>query len=529
MTPVTLVILDGWGVAPLSESNAIERAKTPHFSDFLQRYPSCALEASGEAVGLPYGEMGNSEVGHLTIGLGRIYYQPLPRITHAILTKTFFENDVLTQTLNTVSTQGTRLHIIGLVSNGGVHSTLDHLFALLDMARAKGIHRVFVHAILDGRDAPFNSGMNFIERLEERLTLFAHGTIASVTGRFWAMDRDNHWERTQAAFEAMTHGNATNQYRSARVALQQYYNSALYDEMIPATAILDEDGTPEGIIEANDAIVFFNFRPDRIRQLARALGSHEFSEFDRGTYQPPTIVSFTEYDPSLAALVAFPNEPTDHTLSEVVSTAGFPQLHIAETEKYAHVTYFINGYQEEPFPLEERRMLPSQRVSSYQEIPAMSALEIQKAALEYWGTFGMPPLTIINFANADMLGHTGDFAATRTSIEVLDGILGVLQERALQANGVLVITADHGNAEEMIDHGTQRIKTSHTANPVPFLLIGAQWEGHGSSQALCARRPLGGLSDVAPTILSILGLPIPAEMTGTNLVPLLVSESTPTV
>jgi len=310
MQPVTLVVLDGWGVAPLSESNAIERAKTPHVSDFLQRYPSCALEASGAAVGLPYGEIGNSEVGHLTIGLGRIYYQPLPRITHAIITKTFFENAVLTQTLSRVSQQGTRLHIVGLVSNGGVHSTLDHLFALLEMARLKGIHRVFVHAILDGRDVPFNSGMNFIERVQERLTLFAHGTIASITGRFWAMDRDNNWDRTQAAFEAMTRGNTTNQYRSAHTALQQYYNSALYDEMIPPTAILDEDGSPEAIIEANDAIVFFNFRPDRIRQLARALASNQFTEFDRGSYQAPSSVTFTEYDPSVREHVAFPNEPT---------------------------------------------------------------------------------------------------------------------------------------------------------------------------------------------------------------------------
>ncbi len=517
MRPVVLTILDGWGVAPLSEGNAIERARLPFFEHILQTYPSATLEASGEAVGLPYGEMGNSEVGHLTIGLGRVHYQPFPQITRSIMTKEFFKNPPLRGLFDTLRSTGGKLHVVGIISTGAVHGSLDHLFAVLDLAHSMDLHHVVVHAITDGRDTPYNSGINFVERLEQRLELFAQGSIATLSGRYWAMDRDTHWERTQEAFEAIVRGHSGHQSHSPLRAIQDYYNQGIYDEMIPPTVLTDGAGQPIATMEAGDGIVFTNFRPDRIRQLVAALTLPQFHEFDRQGYTPLQGASLTEYDKTFPASVAFPPDPTDQCLAQVVSSAGFRQLHVAETEKYAHVTYFINGNQEQPFPKEERILAPSPRVESYASAPAMSSSQIVERVLASWATSSMPELTIINFANADMVGHTGDFEATRSGVQVVDQCLERISQVVLANDAVLLITADHGNAEEMIERSTGNKKTYHTSNPVPFYLVGKAWEGQGTELSMNLKPSIGGLADIAPTVLELLGIACPPIMTGHSL------------
>lgn len=517
MKPVVLTILDGWGVAPLSEGNAIERARLPFFEHILQTYPSTTLEASGEAVGLPYGEMGNSEVGHLTIGLGRIHYQPFPQINRSIMTKEFFQNAPLRTVFSQIQSRGGKLHVIGIISTGAVHGSLDHLFAVLDLAHSMGLHQVVVHAITDGRDTPYNSGINFVERLEQRLELFAQGSIATISGRYWAMDRDTHWERTRDAFEAIVRGRSDHQSRSPLRAIQDYYNEGVYDEMIPPTVLTDASGHPVATMEVGDGVVFTNFRPDRIRQLAASLAVTEFHEFDRGTFMPIQCVSLTEYDKTFSVSVAFPPDPTDQCLAEVVSGAGLRQLHAAETEKYAHVTYFINGNQEQPYPGEERILTPSPRVESYASAPEMSASKIVERVLASWASPSMPELTIINFANADMVGHTGDFEATRSAVQVIDQCLQQLSSVVLAHDGTLLITADHGNAEEMIERSTGNRKTYHTNNPVPFYMVAKAWEGRGTELSMSLKPSLGGLADIAPTVLELLGVPCPPVMTGHSL------------
>ena len=521
MMPVTLVILDGWGIAPLSLGNAIERARTPTMDHLLRTYPSCALHASGEAVGLPYGEMGNSEVGHLTIGLGRIHYQPLPRITRSIIQRTFFTNATLLNAMRRVRERKSRLHLIGLISTGGVHGYLDHCFALLEMAKQQEVPALFLHAITDGRDAPSNSSIHFLERIEERIYSRSYGKIASVMGRFWAMDRDNRWDRTKQAFNAMIYGKSEHVARSARTAIQGHYNNGVYDEHIPPTVIVNDTGGPMATVDPDDVVISFNFRSDRMRQLIGAIALPVHSAFDRGAYTPPLTVTFTQYDPSFPCPVAFPNEPTNETLSEIVSQRGLRQLHIAETEKYAHVTYFLNGYVERPFPGEDRMLIPSPLVHSYQTTPEMSAIPMTESLREYWRRRSIPALSVVNYANADMVGHTGDFEATRRAIEIIDECLGALLNDAIRNNQALLITGDHGNAEEMVDGTTHRPNTSHSTNPVPFILAGNAWQERGSIVSLSARPPIYGLSSVAPTVLELLDIPPPSAMNHPSLLPTL--------
>ncbi|MBI5135442.1 2,3-bisphosphoglycerate-independent phosphoglycerate mutase [Candidatus Uhrbacteria bacterium] len=519
MRPVILVILDGWGIAPLSEYNAIERARLPFIDEIHRNYFSKALLASGEAVGLPYGEMGNSEVGHLTIGLGRTHYQPFPRITKSILSRDFFRNDQLCALMRRVKQRGSVLHIIGLVSTGGVHGSLEHLFATIDLAREQGLHRIVIHAITDGRDAPAQSGINFIERVQQRLTLFADGSIGTITGRFFAMDRDTHWERTQAAFQAIVRGQSEHTSPSPDYCMQEWYAKGTYDEMIPPTILIDAVGQPYGGFKDGDAVIMTLFRPDRIRQLASSLLQESWPHFDRGNFHPVDCVTFTQYDPDLHTGVAFPPESTDQTLAQLVSEHGFRQLHVAETEKYAHVTYFINGYREQPFAGESRVLVPSPRVDSYAQCPQMAAEAITEATLAWWQQHGIPELTVINYANADMVGHTGDFEAVRSGVEVVDQCLAQLWATAQAADARLVITADHGNAEEMVDRATGAPKTYHTNNPVPVYLVSSDWYGMGTEISLSANSPKSGLYDVAPTILDLLGVPKATPMTGSSLLP----------
>ncbi len=518
VNPVILAILDGWGIAPLSQWNAIERARLPFFDQIHRTYYSQSLLASGEAVGLPYGEMGNSEVGHLTIGLGRVHFQPYPRITKEILSRAFFSNKPLCEIMQRVRQRGSVLHVIGLASTGGVHGSLDHIFATIDLARSQGLHRIIVHAITDGRDAPAQSGINFIARIQERLTLFADGSIGTIIGRSFAMDRDHRWERTNAAFDAIAHGQSEHTSESPDNTMQQWYSSGIYDEMIPPTVLSDSNGQRYHGLVPDDGIVMTLFRPDRVRQLSSALFQNEFTGFDRKGYQPADGVTFTKYDPAMAVAAAFPPEPTDQTLCELVSRAGLSQLHVAETEKYAHVTYFINGYREQAFEKESRILVPSVRVESYAELPQMAAAMITTSTIDSWKQQGLPALTIINYANADMIGHTGDFEATRIAVETVDQCLSTLWSFAQSADARLLITADHGNAEEMVDRATGSVKTYHTNNPVPIYLVGSAWEGMGTEVSLSALpTPKAGLQDIAPTILKLLGITKPECMTGNTL------------
>jgi len=517
--PIVLVILDGWGVAPPSPGNAITQANTPVFKRLITTYPTCVLQASGEAVGLPWGEMGNSEVGHLTIGAGRILYQDLPRINHSIIDKSFFVNQHLMRAIEQVKAHNSQLHLLGLVSSGGVHSSIDHLYALLDLAVAQGLNRVVVHAILDGRDTAFNSGQGFLKDLENKMKKIKCGRLASLMGRFYAMDRDKHWERTQAAYEAIVNGQGK-PAATASEAIKSSYQARVYDEEIVPTVIRQQD-QPVGLLADNDALIFFNFRSDRARQLTQALTVPGFDKFPVKRFNNLLVVTMTEYDKNLPVEVAFPAEQVEHPLAALLSAAGLRQLHLAETEKYAHVTYFFNGGREQVYPGEEHVLIPSPRVSSYDQKPQMSARGITDRFLQEIRR-GYYDFTVINYANADMVAHTGNLPATIKAIETLDQCLGEVVANTLEFNGTVLITADHGNAEELINLQTGAVDKEHSTSPVPFIVASHALEhkaisGQPVVDDLSQLIPCGLLADVAPTILHILNLPKPKEMTGQSL------------
>ncbi|HEX9287027.1 MAG TPA: 2,3-bisphosphoglycerate-independent phosphoglycerate mutase [Thermoanaerobaculia bacterium] len=495
---VLLVICDGWGEAPLSEGNAIARARTPTFDRWRRDYPWTTLEASGEAVGLPPGVMGNSEVGHLNLGAGRMVPQDLLRIDLALRDGSFFENPALVEAAERARRADATLHLMGLVSDGGVHSHERHLAGLLELARRRGVSRLRVHVFTDGRDTPPKSALLFLGRLEEELAAKG-GEIATVSGRYYAMDRDGRWDRVRLAWEAVCHGKGRSA-ASAHEAIEAAYLRGETDEFIAPT-VIDSRGVRDG-----DSIVFFNFRADRARQLTRAFREPRFAEFDRGGQPSVFFVCFTEYKKEFALPVAFPAPKLERILAAVWADAGVRNLRLAETEKYAHVTYFFNGGVEAPFPGEERLLVPSWRGATYDLHPQMSAAEIAEEAVRAMSTNRFQAL-VVNFANADMVGHTGKIHETIAAVETLDVAFARLEEAARENGWLLVLTADHGNAEQMIDPETGGPHTAHTTNPVPFLICAGN----------APLRSRGALADVAPTVLELQGLPVPKEMTGRDL------------
>ncbi len=519
--PAALVIFDGWGVAPPSRGNAISLAKTPVYDRLVQSYPTLVLQASGEAVGSAWGELGNSEVGHLNIGAGRIVYQDLPRITKAISDGSFSKNTAFNKAVKNCRAHRSAFHIMGLMSPGGVHSFNEHAYALLEFAKREGLERVFIQAFLDGRDTPHNSAENFITKLQAVIDKVGLGQIASLTGRYWAMDRDNHWDRIAKAYRALTEGQAESRSADPIQAIRDSYQKQIYDEEFAPTVITGADGQPRGTIGGHDSVVFFNFRADRTRQLTKAFVLPGFEKFERAYLKDLTFVTMTEYEKNLPVDIAFPPENIELPLAKVIADAGLKQLHIAETEKYAHVTFFFNGGREESFDGETRVLVPSPPVASYDEKPAMGAREITERAVAEIKT-AKYDFVVINYANADMVGHTGNIPATIEGIELLDSCLGRIQEIIAEVGGALIITADHGNAEDKISLQTGFLNKEHTTNPVPFILVHDDFKLTKPKSAvsldLSMQTPQGLLADVAPTILYLMGLPAPTSMTGHNLI-----------
>jgi len=505
--PFVLIICDGWGEVSEMAGNAIAVADTPYLDKLRSEWPHTTVAASGEAVGLPAGQQGNSEVGHLTIGGGRIIHQPLSRQHHEITSGIFYENEVLIEAIEIAKQRGTALHILGLVSPGGVHSHFNGALALVLLAKNLELNNVHVHAFTDGRDMPPMSALAHIEEFENELAAIGNGRIASAAGRYYAMDRDNRWDRVELAYDMLV-GETHPTVPDLKQHLAASYEKGETDEFLRPISIA---GQPEDRvrIEDGDVVVFFNFRPDRARQLSHALVDQEFDGFARSrVIKDLHFVSFAEYDKELGVPVAFPKQDVKNTLAEVVSKHGLHQYHVAETEKYAHVTYFLNGGQEHAFPGEERQLVPSLKVATYDLAPAMSAAEVADDVIAHLKQ-NKSDLIAVNFANADMVGHSGNFEATKEAIAALDTQLGRVIAATLEAGGVALMTADHGNAEYKIDHETGEPLTAHTTNPVPVLLCGV------SDVRL---RDGGGLSDVAPTVLEVMGLPVPSDMTGTSLI-----------
>jgi len=509
--PVLLAILDGWGCGVPTPGNAIHLARTPNMDRWLSDCPHTTLIASGEAVGLPTGQMGNSEVGHLNIGAGRIVYQDFTRINLALKNGEFFRNPILTGSMARCQNGGGALHLLGLVSDGGVHSHLDHLLGLLEMAARQGLSRVFIHAFLDGRDTPPRSGQAYLERLQGELTRVGVGRVATVAGRYYAMDRDQRWERVELAWQALVAGRGLTA-ADPLAAVKAAYGRDESDEFVKPTVIVSGAGQPLGAIANGDSVIFFNFRADRARQLTRAFVCDGFSGFPRGE-RPKLVefVTFTDYEKDFALPVAFPPQTLTHILGEEVSRHGLLQLRIAETEKYAHVTFFFNGGREEPLPGEERVLIPSPReVATYDLKPEMSAPLVTEALLARLAEQRFR-LIVLNFANCDMVGHSGILAAAIKACETVDVCLGRLVAEVLRQNGAVLITADHGNAEIMVDPVSGGPFTAHSANPVPFLVVD---QDHRNRKLVVG----GSLMDIAPTVLELLGLPVPVEMEGRSLI-----------
>lgn len=504
--PFVLAVIDGWGQSSDAFGNAIAAASTPAMDRLMSTWPWTAVAASGLAVGLPEGQQGNSEVGHLTIGAGRILYQPLTRINGAIADGSFFENAALCAAVDSALERGTSLHCLGLVSPGGVHSDQAHAVALAELARRRGLDRVFFHAFTDGRDEPPASAAGFLARFVADLDAAGCGRVVSVTGRYYAMDRDTRWDRTQRAYEQLV-GDGEGTAPDPVGYIEAQYARGVTDEFLPPVSIVPGEGSRVRI-EDGDSVTFFNFRPDRARQLSHALVDPDFAGFQRSRVAGDLhFVTFTEYTRDLPADVAFPRQDVRHTLAEEVCAAGLHQFHVAETEKYAHVTYFINGGREEPFSGEERLLVPSPKVATYDATPAMSAEAITAAVVEHVER-GADALIVLNFANPDMVGHTGDFDATVAAVEVVDGCIDRIERAVIAAGGGLLVTADHGNAEMKIDARDNSPLTAHTTSPVPVILCGTD---------ATELRAGGGLEDVAPTVLAAMGVPIPEAMTGRSL------------
>lgn len=509
VSPVVLVILDGWGYRESTDGNAIAAAKTPVMDSLWAAYPHTTIRTSGKAVGLPEGQMGNSEVGHMNIGAGRIVKQELLRITDAVEDGSLLENPALVKVCQEVKANGGKLHLMGLCSEGGVHSHLSHLIGLLKLGKAQGISEVCIHAITDGRDTSPTEGVEAIGKIEAATREIGVGQIVTISGRYYAMDRDRRWDRVQKAYDVMTQ-NGEGDGRSATQILQDSYAQDITDEFILPIRVAP------GAIEPGDGAIFFNFRPDRARQLTHAFVSPQFDSFPRDRIEPLSWATFTQYDPELPVLVAFEPQNLNNILGEVIAQRGLRQFRTAETEKYAHVTYFFNGGLEEPFEGEDRELIPSPMVATYDKAPEMSAEEVTDVAIAAFEK-RLYSMVVINYANPDMVGHTGKIDACVTAIETVDRCLGRLLQSISQVGGTAIIIADHGNAEYMRDEQGNPW-TAHTTNPVPFILVegeGAKIPGHGTEVTL---RSDGCLADIAPTILDILQIPQPSEMTGRSMI-----------
>ena len=502
--PVVLMILDGWGISEQTEGNAIAQSHTPNMDRLLEQFGHSKLLCSGEAVGLPDGQQGNSEVGHLNLGAGRVVYQELTRINKAVREHTLRDNAAFQQVMDACAAQQKPLHLMGLVSPGGVHSHSDHLYGLLELAKEKQLAEVYVHCFLDGRDVGPSTGLGFVQELEEKLAQLGVGKIATVSGRYYAMDRDNRWERVEKAYQAMTQGVGV-MADSAVSAVEQSYAKGETDEFVLPTVVL-QDGKPTAVIGAGDGVIFFNFRGDRAREITKAFVNKDFDGFAR-EYLGVSYVAMTQYEEGLDVIVAFPPQDLQHTLGQVLAENNVKQFRVAETEKYAHVTFFFNGGVEDPNPLEDRLLVPSPKVATYDLQPEMSAIAVKDHLIQAIQG-GEYPFILVNFANTDMVGHTGIPEAAQKAVEIVDFCVGQVAESVQNAGGVLLITADHGNAEQMIDPVKGTPHTAHTANPVPFVVV--------SEQAYQVAD--GSLQDVAPTVLKLLNIEKPNDMTGTSLI-----------
>ena len=506
--PLLLMILDGWGINPNPAHNAVALAKTPNLTRLLAEYPHVSIRTSGMAVGLPDGQMGNSEVGHLNIGAGRVVYQDLTRITKSILDGDFFTNPVLLECIAKTKAVGGRLHLAGLLSDGGVHSHNSHLYALLELAKREGQTEVFVHCLLDGRDTPPQSGVEYLEQLEAELRRIGCGRIATIMGRYYAMDRDNRWDRVEKAYNSMICGLGEERV-SAKEAIEQSYAADLHDEFV-LPVVIAENGAPVGTVKDGDGFIFFNFRSDRAREITRAIALDGFNGFERICHPKlADYVCMTGYDATFGLPIAFASNELTNILGGLLGAAGLKQLRIAETEKYAHVTFFFNGGCEVPFPGESRALIPSPKeVATYDQKPEMSAFLVTDELLTRLDS-ALYDVIILNFANCDMVGHTGIEAAAIKAVETVDACAGRIVAKVREMGGALLITADHGNAEQMQDENGKPF-TAHTTNPVWLVLVDDCRKG-------VTLREGGRLADVAPTMLKMLGIVQPMEMTGESL------------
>ena len=507
--PVVLMVLDGYGLNEKTEGNAIAMANTPVMDKLMAEYPFVKGNASGLAVGLPDGQMGNSEVGHMNIGAGRIIYQDLTRITKDIEDGTFFENKVLLQAIENCKKNNSDLHLWGLLSDGGVHSHNSHLYGLLEMAKKNGLENVYVHAFLDGRDTPPASGKDYVQQLEDKMKEIGVGKIASLSGRYYAMDRDNNWDRVKLAYDSLVTGEGVKATDAVKAVEDSYANDKT-DEFVLPTVITDENGQPLSLVKDGDSVIFFNFRPDRAREITRAFCDDKFTGFERD-FLKLTYVCFKDYDETIPnKLVAFEKEEIKNTFGEFLAAHGKKQLRLAETEKYAHVTFFFNGGVEDPNVDEFRLLVNSPKdVATYDLKPEMSAPEVGMDLVEAIKS-DKYDVIVINFANPDMVGHTGVIPAAVKAVERVDSLVGDAVQAVKDVDGVLFICADHGNAEKMIDYETGAPHTAHTTNPVPFILVNADpsWK----------LREGGGLADIAPTLIEVMGMEQPKEMTGKSLI-----------
>jgi len=507
--PLALIILDGFGYSKEREGNAVALAQTPFYDEFLEKYPHTLIEASGECVGLPPGIMGNSNVGHLCMGAGRIVRTDIERINHELRTGEFFSNLPLTAAVENAAKEGHALHIMGLTSDGLVHSSQEHAYALLKLARKHGVERVFVHCFLDGRDTPPASAERYVAAMQEKCREIGVGEIATLCGRYYAMDRDKRWERTERAYRMLAYGEGETTTDPV-AAIRRSYERGVTDEFVEPVVVTREDGDPVATIKAGDSVIFFNFRADRARQITSALAVPGFEDFSVPERPHTHYVCFAVYDKTYPLPVAFPPTQPTNILAEVFAGLGVRNYRMSETEKYAHVTYFFNGGTEREFPHEKRLLVPSPKVATYDLMPEMAAFKITDKVLRAIEG-DEADVYIVNFANPDMVGHTGNLSKTIEAVQYVDTCLGWITKALRTRRGTCLITADHGNCEQMLDRTTGQPHTAHTSNPVPFHLIAHGLDG-------LKLRPEGGaLEDIAPTILALLGLPKPAEMTGRDL------------
>ncbi|MCG3085158.1 2,3-bisphosphoglycerate-independent phosphoglycerate mutase [Anoxybacillus sp. LAT_35] len=505
--PVALIILDGFALREETFGNAVAQAKKPNFDRYWNEYPHATLTACGEAVGLPEGQMGNSEVGHLNIGAGRIVYQSLTRVNIAIREGEFERNETFLAAMDHVKKHGTNLHIFGLLSDGGVHSHINHLFALLKLAAKEGVKHVYIHGFLDGRDVGPQTAKTYIQQLNEQIAQIGVGEIATLSGRYYSMDRDKRWERVEKAYRAMVYGEGPS-YRDPLACIDDSYANGIYDEFVLPSVIVREDGTPVATIQDNDAVIFYNFRPDRAIQISNTFTNDDFRSFDRGPKHPKNLffVCLTHFSETVKGYVAFKPTNLDNTLGEVLSQNGLKQLRIAETEKYPHVTFFMSGGREEKFPGEERILIDSPKVATYDLKPEMSAYEVTDALLKEIEADKFDAI-ILNYANPDMVGHSGKLEPTIKAVEAVDECLGKVVDAIIAKGGIAIITADHGNADEVLNPDGSP-NTAHTTNPVPVIV---------TKKGITLRQD-GILGDLAPTMLDLLGLQQPKEMTGKTLI-----------